>query len=175
MNMNGIIRFAVLVAFAAGIGGVRADYYLRWEVTGSQIEFDHAAVQVSKSGYSALLLDPAALEKGYEVPYVVALDGGQTTREAMGLWQSVPPGDLSDYSFQVRIFDVDNNLIGLSEEIASFSKLTGEAKLFPDGMSTESANVWQVNSFTAVPEPTSGMLFLLGLASLALRRKKVEG
>ena len=173
MNMNGIIRFAVLAAFAVGIGGARADYYLRWEVAGSQIEFDHAAVQVSKDGYSALLLDPAALKAGYEIPNVFAQDGGRTTMEAMGLWQSVPSGDLSDYNFQVRIFDVDNNLIGLSDEVASFSKLTGEAKLFPDGMSTGSSYVWQVNSFTAVPEPTSGMLFLLGLASLALRRRRV--
>ncbi len=32
---------------------------------------------------------------------------------------------------------------------------------------------WSVTGFTAVPEPTSGLLMLLGLAGLALKRKAV--
>ena len=45
----------------------------------------------------------------------------------------------------------------------------------PDITKTVGDGVWAVKGFTAVPEPTSGMLFLLGLASLALRRRRVEG
>ena len=48
-----------------------------------------------------------------------------------------------------------------------------------DGTVTMDAvdHVGQAGAWTAaaVPEPTSGLLFLLGLASLALRRKRVEG
>ena len=48
-----------------------------------------------------------------------------------------------------------------------------------DGTVTMDAvdHVGQAGAWTAaaVPEPTSGMLFLLGLASLALRRKRGEG
>lgn len=36
------------------------------------------------------------------------------------------------------------------------------------------ATATNVSSFTAVPEPTSGLLLLLGVAGLALRRKKMQ-
>ena len=39
------------------------------------------------------------------------------------------------------------------------------------GMSVDSLHVWTPAQFTAAPEPTSGMLGLLGLAFLALRRR----
>ena len=34
------------------------------------------------------------------------------------------------------------------------------------------STAWKSNSFTAVPEPTSGLLMLLGMAGLALKRKR---
>ena len=39
------------------------------------------------------------------------------------------------------------------------------------GMATPASGAYTVSSFTAVPEPTSGLLLLLGVAGLALRRK----
>ena len=40
-------------------------------------------------------------------------------------------------------------------------------------MSPENLAVWTPVVFTAVPEPSSGLLTLLGMALLALRRKKL--
>ena len=42
---------------------------------------------------------------------------------------------------------------------------------FGDLVGTQSANGWQ-NTTSSVPEPTSGMLLLLGMAGLALRRRR---
>ena len=52
------------------------------------------------------------------------------------------------------------------------SMASGGVLKFDPTVGSGSAGVWTTS---AVPEPTSGMLFLLGLASLALRRKRGEG
>ena len=40
------------------------------------------------------------------------------------------------------------------------------------GMTSSGIGTWSSASWTAVPEPTSGLLLLLGMAGLALRRKQ---
>ena len=42
------------------------------------------------------------------------------------------------------------------------------------GLNPSAMAVWTPNQFTAVPEPSSGLLTLLGFAFLALRRKRKE-
>ena len=51
-----------------------------------------------------------------------------------------------------------------TEQSVSWTSATGAMQLT---YGAQSANTWQ-----AIPEPTSGMLLLLGMAGLALRRKK---
>ena len=67
-----------------------------------------------------------------------------------------------------------NNLVAESE------KITGEtlksliaASQFSSGFNAANNNAAAISSFNAVPEPTSGLMLLIGAAMLGLRRKKV--
>lgn len=55
-----------------------------------------------------------------------------------------------------------------SESSASFASLTNPSKVSLDATAGYSTAGW----YGAVPEPTSGLLMLLGMAGLALRRKR---
>ena len=82
----------------------------------------------------------------------------------------------NNYNFYVALVDGDNIFISdtvavtapaVSYEQASFGlKNPSQAAAFES--TTFSAGGW----YTAVPEPTSGLLLLLGMAGLALKRKR---
>ena len=55
-----------------------------------------------------------------------------------------------------------------AESLATFASMTTSSKLSVDAASGYSTAGW----YGAVPEPTSGLLMLLGMAGLALRRKR---
>ena len=78
-------------------------------------------------------------------------------------------GSLADgnYIAVVAYADGADNMFRVFESMASDGTMA--FKLTTEG---GKAGEWTA---AAVPEPTSGMLFLLGLASLALRRKRGEG
>ena len=170
MNIK-IIRLALLTAFAAVSGVANADYWLNWQVTGSDIDFAYAAVKATGDGYSALLVDSDfKKESGWDWPYVSAEDGGKTTGIAQG--QFTPKAGLENYDFQLQLFSSDYSLIAFSDtvNISNFGS-EGLNCLTTDPMYPQEG-VWTVTTFHAVPEPTSGMLLLLGVAGLALRRRR---
>ena len=79
----------------------------------------------------------------------------------------------NDYLFRVELYDMDGELLAASSSISwatAIDKSYGTVDVMHPA-----AEAWVATGFHVVPEPTSGMLFLLGLASLALRRKRVEG
>lgn len=80
------------------------------------------------------------------------------------------PEDLKDVIFQAFLWDEGDQQLAKSTEIG-YTKI-GENHFYSD-MGTKFDNTPYLFSTAAVPEPTSGMLFLLGLAGLALRRKRV--
>ena len=73
-----------------------------------------------------------------------------------------------DYIAIVAYADKASDRFRVFESVAEDGKL----EFAPGTMGVGTAGAWTA---AAVPEPTSGMLFLLGLASLALRRKRGEG
>ena len=78
--------------------------------------------------------------------------------------------DTAGKSFFIELTKFENNTyttVGMSE-ILSASALADFTSVNAAGLRP----VWNGGSFHAVPEPTSGLLMLLGLAGLALKRKR---
>ena len=87
--------------------------------------------------------------------------------EAYG-WEMFAGVDSSATSFMVELW----NSNGTSLEFTS-ETLTGNIAQYLSSMKGKSTPpaAYAFHTFTAVPEPTSGLLLLLGVAGLALRRK----
>lgn len=73
------------------------------------------------------------------------------------------------YSYYIEIMGYENTtVIGLSTYTASASNLTSDL----GGMFSVPVNAWTGTAYAA-PEPTSGLLLLVGASLLALKRRKV--
>ena len=141
--------------------------YLYWLVdeteSAEQIPFAYATLTESSTG--------AAIDTLWANSYAESDKLGITAGYSPVGWGS----DLGDYansaySFYVEIFGLNNESLGLSSTL-SYLALYSSGYLGTGGIGTQATAAWEVSAFT-VPEPTSGMLFLLGLAGLALRRKR---
>ena len=71
--------------------------------------------------------------------------------------------------FYVELFDANNLGLAISTSL-TYSQLYSAGYLGTSGTGTQAEHPWVVSAFS-IPEPTSGMLFLLGIAALSLRRK----
>ena len=84
----------------------------------------------------------------------------------------------TDYAgkyFFIELFDAAGQLVGYSEAISG-TALNNELRDYKDTsrFAAEWSNLsaWNGGTFTAVPEPTGGLMILLGVGLIGLRRKK---
>ncbi len=168
------ILFAVAVTFASRAG------LLYWMIDQSQsdspIEFSYARIVAvpgsdGEQQYLTVGSDPAN-------GYVQAT--GVTEANPLGSATGVVYTDLSglsgtDYSFFIELYSMATGQevkVGQSE-IAAYSQLT--QSIYENGLPLPSLDKAWNPTITNVPEPTSGVLMLFGLAALGLRRRRSLG
>lgn len=111
--------------------------------------------------------------------YFVSEEGERFEAWAVGagMFGSGVYADLGAYGsnnrFIVELFNENNDPIGYGPNVDYGTLLTAKS-IVPSsgGTGKDAPNVWAVSSFSVAPEPTSGLLTLLGIAALALRRKR---
>lgn len=159
------LAMAILGAMAASA----ADSYLYWMVGDDAPSYSYARVRdladSSESGYLTLY------DSGYQ-----ALSGGTkadktTITEAQEWGDSLLAGLLSTdltKSYIVELYNERGNFVAQS------SAITGSALanyIASGSMAPAMGGAWAASSF-AIPEPSSGLLMLVGCAVLGLRRRK---
>lgn len=78
------------------------------------------------------------------------------------------------YSFYIELVNYNAgaaDVLGYSETVA-YTDMVEKGYILETPLSITAASVWHGGTYAA-PEPTSGVLMLLGLAGLALKRRKV--
>ena len=92
-----------------------------------------------------------------------------------------PSGDYSagtpEYSFIVELGNIDasDNWTTLAQSAATAYSQLGDYIHQTFDINPSSMAVWTPTDFTVAPEPSSGLLMVMGMAFLALRRKRPEG
>lgn len=78
----------------------------------------------------------------------------------------------SSWSFYVELYNSANVAVGKSATL-SYTDLSNYIKESVDMSNLADIQRWSGGAYTAVPEPTSAVLLMLGMALTALRRKRI--
>jgi len=177
-------KIAMIVASALAFGAFADDSYLYWLV-GDEIEMDGKTYS-----YDTLTARVVAYDGDNTIEvmnlYGVSTSGGLVPVTA-GTSITVENGDNSPYyagitsgiqssnwSYFIELYNDSNVFVGRSEgDGLNYATAQSSDYLRTSGF-TKPGGTWAVTAFTAkpVPEPTSGLMLLLGSALLALRRKR---
>lgn len=170
--MMGVVLAGVLGAFSASAVD---ESFLYWMVdTDATTDFTYNKVQVrafktddgvDSPGSVLTLYYGNAIEAG---TYVSADDAAA----GLPFYASLATSYGSSYSYVVELFN-DSVKVGQS---ASLLYTDAMARNYVELMTTAGTlpvmSTWSAGGFTAVPEPNSAMLVILGCVALALRRRK---
>lgn len=163
--------FTLAALFIAHLASAEMLYWMIGDSTNggsNTIEFNYAILYATNDGITTPVGDKLY---GNEELSPITTTNQQMTDLGEG-W------DYQNYSFYVELFNYDFDLdietsVGVSEW-ATYDSLVSNGAIIPSGMAIPpTAQLWVPT--TAVPEPTSGLLLLLGCALLSLTRRKPMG
>lgn len=180
------IKAIALAVMAVASFVVNADY-LYWQIgeatfttpSGGDADFEFATV---RNGDNATATDQIGSYSDYYQLYTI--NNGQSAVTTQFQFYSDPanpnsteggPQFFGDFDSNVSMFlfelwDAKGNLVGYSEK----SRQEINYAISPSrGFSGESISYHQFVLHGVVPEPTSGLLVLLGIAALSLKRRRV--
>lgn len=167
-------KYLAMIAMLALSWCACADY-LYWALEpmeGQDLEFRYAKV----AAWGDPLEEPIYLKVGDTGVELIAgnkfPDDSTEVLANYSLLPTLPSGYTYDgLSFMIELYNVTNDRIGISQ-VATYAQLVQQGSIYHD-MSTAGTRPENLYHFTAhVPEPTSGVLFAIGLGLLALRRKR---
>ena len=129
------------------------------QVFDSSVTFDYAK---AASGDITAWINGATVAAGatFRATGTTTMDNGTTKNVYAVIYDATSIDSAKNYIVS-DVLSLTANAAG-SNVLASFGAMTG----------TTTANKFLNSSWTAVPEPTSGLLMLLGMAGLALRRRR---
>ena len=172
--MMGVVLAGVLGAFSVSAAD---ESFLYWMVdtsdgTADKITYDSVQVRAFKTddgvdspGSVLTLYYGNAIEAGTYVSAEDAIAG-------LPFYASLATSYGSSYSYVVELFN-DSVKVGQS---ATLLYTDAMARNYVELMTTAGTlpvmSTWSAGGFTAVPEPNSAMLVILGCVALALRRRK---
>ncbi len=155
--------------FLTASGG--SDFSARVRVTGGGVAEDTFLNLYYYDG-SDFVLDDSAEAAFQQSGGVWSCSLGEGNLASVGAYSSGSP----EYSFVIELGNVVNE--EWTQTLATSSTMTYQS-LADAGFISQTFDVsppvstmWNGGAFTAIPEPTSGMLMLMGLALLSLRRKR---
>lgn len=165
------------------------DYLGSWTKPGGLSDDSYFAARVRVKGGN--LTEDTFLQlyyrDEYDNPHI--LDGGLgiSIEDDSDYWgagvptgNQSPSGDYSagspEYSFIVELGNVDGGewTTIATSEASTYSDLSSDYIKPAYDMTPSALQIWTPAVFTAVPEPSGGLLTALGLALLALRRKRLD-
>lgn len=164
--------FTLAALLVAHLASAEMLYWMIGDATNggeNTIAFDYAVVYATKGGEKIALPNNG---EGGEIYGNEDLSPITTTNPQMTEFGE--GWDYQNYSFYVELFNYDFSLdqgtsVGVSEW-ATYDALVSHGAIIPSGMGIPAtAHIWM--PATAVPEPTSLPLVLVGIALLLLKRR----
>ena len=157
------IPFFITFTFSLFLGLAANASYLYWQVgDGAGVSYSYAAVCVVDSSGNTIQ------EDGYNVWLDPIASSSSTTYTVtdLGIYSS------SEYSFFVELVNSDYSTVATST-VMTYAQLASNIADIGTAIPTVGFHPWVAFPQTT-PEPTGGLMLLLGAAMLALRRRKLE-
>lgn len=170
MNSRATKLAAIAAITLTANAALATDSYLYWMVdqdsdSGDAIAFNYATIK-DKNATTYLNWYVGNEELGPQI-YVSDYTSAETLGYDTGRVYSYLGSGEAIETFLVELWNGSDERLGYAE----FDRATVAAAIF-GGTNEAGASAHAVSAFTVVPEPTSGLLMLFGLAGLALRRKR---
>lgn len=94
-------------------------------------------------------------------------------RQAFDLSEAIPVTDLTAQSFYIELYSFDRSDSPVLQAYSAIVTYNQLSEFMSSSLMTADLRTWNGGTFTAAPEPTGGMLVLLGLGVLGLRRRRM--
>ena len=154
-----------VVVLLGAMAASAEDSYLYWMVGSDAGDYSYARIRDDSGNYLSIY------DSGFDSEYVDVGDKSSISKANVddlrtyneGLYAALATSPVS--SFVVELYNADNKFV--SQAVLPYS----EGSIYTGGIAAPAAS-WATFQSFAVPEPSSGLLMLIGCAMLGLRRRR---